>query len=160
MELVKQKLAGLKRHKSKVIPLMSLYPPFVGAGVRVERCSPDFRFISVRMNLKLWNQNYVGTQFGGSMFSMCDPFYMLMLIENLGPEYQVWDKSGSIDFLKPGRGTVWARFELSEAVLDDIREQVADEGRARPTFTIDIKDSEGEVVARVKKVISVRLRRE
>jgi hypothetical protein len=96
--------------KSTLLKWMSYWPPFFGAGIRIREISDDFTYVRVEMKLRFWNRNYVGTHFGGSLYSMVDPFYMLMLIENLGRDYIVWDKSASIRFLKPGRGRVSAEF--------------------------------------------------
>ncbi|RMG59749.1 MAG: DUF4442 domain-containing protein [Deltaproteobacteria bacterium] len=136
--------------------MLNLYPPYLGAGVRVRRVSDDYREIEVEMPLRFYNRNYVGTHFGGSLYSMVDPFYMLMLIKNLGPDYIVWDKAASIEFVKPGRGKVRARFSLDEETIRDIREKVEGGGKYLPTFHVDVVDEEGDVVARVEKVLYVR----
>ncbi|MBK9703668.1 MAG: DUF4442 domain-containing protein [Betaproteobacteria bacterium] len=91
---------------------MNLWPPFLGAGIKVTRLSADYREIDVRLDLRLLNRNYVGTQFGGSLYAMTDPFFMLMMLHNLGPDYVVWDKAGAVRYVKPGRGAVHARFRL------------------------------------------------
>jgi acyl-coenzyme A thioesterase PaaI-like protein len=135
---------------------VSLYPPYLGAGVRVTRATPDFRLVEVEMRLWPWNRNYVGTHFGGSLFSMADPFFMIMLIEQLGPGYTVWDKAGSIRFRRPGRGTVRARFEIPPERLEEIRRAADAGGKVEPTFTVSILDAQGEVVAEVEKLLSVR----
>jgi hypothetical protein len=77
-------------------------PPFLGAGIRVKRLASDWKEIDVEMRLRWWNANYVGTRYGGSLYSTADPFFMVMLIENLGKEYIVWDKAASIRLKKPG----------------------------------------------------------
>lgn len=136
--------------------LLNLYPPYLGAGIRVRRVSPDFREILVEMPLRFFNRNYVGTHFGGSLYAMVDPFYMLMLIKNLGADYIVWDKAATIDFVKPGKGTVRALFRLEEKVLQEIKQRVKDGGKFLPTFTVEVQDRQGEVVARVEKVLYVR----
>ena len=88
---------------------MNLWFPFLGAGIRVTRLQSDWKAIDVEMKLRSWNSNYVGTHYGGSLYSMTDPFYMLMLIENLGRDYIVWDKAATIRFRKPGKGKVEPR---------------------------------------------------
>jgi acyl-coenzyme A thioesterase PaaI-like protein len=137
---------------------VSLYPPYLGAGVRVTRATPDLRLIEVEMRLWPWNRNLVGTHFGGSLFSMADPFFMIMLIDQLGPGYSVWDKAGTIRFRRPGRGTVRARFEIPPERLEEIRRAADAGGRVEPTFSVSILDAEGEVVAEVEKLLSVRCR--
>jgi acyl-coenzyme A thioesterase PaaI-like protein len=135
---------------------LRFYPPYLGAGVRVREAAADLSAIEVEMKLHPWNQNYVGTHFGGSLYAMCDPFFMLMVLNKMGPGYTVWDKSASIDFLKPGRGTVRARMEVPAERIEQIRAEVGASGKSHPHFEVDIRNAEGDVVARVKKVLSVR----
>jgi len=145
--------------KRRLIRLINLWPPFLGAGIRLRRLSPDFREADVDMPQRFWNTNYVGVHFGGSLFSMTDAFYMLLLIENLGREYVVWDKSATVRFRKPGRGTVRAEFRLSEAEIEEVRAVVAENGKCERKFMVKIVDSEGDVVAEVEKLIHVRSKR-
>jgi hypothetical protein len=133
---------------------INIWPPFFGAGIRVRWRSN--RAVDVEMKLRFWNRNYVGTHYGGSLYSMTDPFYMLMLMENLGRDYIVWDKAASIRFRKPGKGRVKAEFRLSDAQLDDIREKLKLQEKYEPTFLVEVKDEAGEVVAEVQKVLHIR----
>jgi acyl-coenzyme A thioesterase PaaI-like protein len=142
--------------KKSLLRLMSFWPPYLGAGVRLRKISSDLREVEVELVLRFWNRNYVGTQFGGSLYSMTDPFYMLMLLENLGREFEVWDKAGSIRYRRPGRGNVRARFVLESSRLEEIRAQALAEGRSEPRFLVEIRDAGGELVAEVEKSLSVR----
>ena len=137
---------------------LNLYGPYLGAGVHVERISPDFLACDVVMRLRPWTRNAVGTHFGGSLYSMVDPFYMLMLMPLLGDDYIVWDQAAQIDFVRPGRGTVRAAFRLSHEQVADIRHQAATGIPVRPELPVEIIDEAGEVVARVRKTLYVRLK--
>jgi hypothetical protein len=137
---------------------VNLWPPFLGAGIRVTRIDPGMMAIDVEMKLRFWNRNYVGTHYGGSLYSMTDPFFMLMLIENLGPDYVVCDKAATIRFNKPGRGKVSAAFRLTEEQLDQIRLNCVLQKKWEPIFVVQVKDESGDVVAEVEKTIYVRLR--
>ncbi len=108
------------------------------------------------MKLRFWNRNYVGTHFGGSLYSMTDPFYMLMLIENLGRDYIVWDKSATIRFKKPGRGKMLASFRLSDEQIEGIRQALTGQEKVEPEFIVEVKDESGAVIAEVQKVLYVR----
>lgn len=136
--------------------LLRFYPPFRGAGIRVTRVSDDAREIDVEMKLHWWNANYVGTHYGGSLYSMADPFYMLMLLDNLGKGYIVWDKAASIRFRKPAKGTVRAEFRLTQSQIDALRAQLETHERIEPTFLVQIRDAQGEVVAEVEKLLHIR----
>lgn len=142
----------------RLFKFFGLYPPFLGAGIRVTHVSEDLRTIDVEMKLTPWNRNYVGTQFGGSLYTMCDPFFMLMLMENLGRDFVVWDKAATIRFLKPGRGRVRARFYLPAERLEEIRQQALHERKVEPTFTCEVLDDEGTLIAQVEKLLYVRRR--
>ena len=135
---------------------MNIWGPFRGAGIHVREIADDWRRVTVELRMRFTNRNYVGTHFGGSLFAMADPFYMLMAMHNLGRDYVVWDKSGCVRFLKPGRGTVTASFELTDAMLEDIRARTADGAKYEPTYSVDVKDAEGTVVASVEKTLHIR----
>ena len=137
---------------------LNVYPPFAGAGIRVTRLDADWRAIDVEMKLRFWNSNYVGTHYGGSLYSMTDPFYMLMLIENLGREYVVWDKAATIRFKKPGVGKMRAEFRVSEEQINGIRESLKTERKVEPVFVVEVRDEGGGVVAEVEKILHVRRR--
>ena len=100
--------------------LWNLYPPFWGAGIRITKIAPDLSAVDTKLTLHWWNRNYIGTMFGGSIYSMCDPFHMVILIEQLGPGYIVRDKGSEVQFLKKGEGTVRAHFSVSPKVIAEI----------------------------------------
>jgi len=135
---------------------LNLYPPYIGAGVTVAHIADDWTSMTVRLKLRWYNRNYVGTHFGGNLFTMTDPFYMLMLLNRLGPAYKVWDQQAEITFLKPGKGTVTARMSVSEDEIAAIREATVNGTKHFAEFDIDIVDEEGDVVATVHKTLYVR----
>jgi hypothetical protein len=135
---------------------INLYPPFLGAGIRVQHIAPNMKAIDVEMKLRWWNANYVGTHFGGSLFAMTDAFYMLMLMANLGPDYIVWDKAATIRYRRPGRGIVRAEFRLCDSQIQDIREKLKTAPKYEPAFSVEVKDEAGVVIAEVEKVLHVR----
>jgi len=140
-----------------LVRFLNVYPPYLGAGVRARAVDEGGRrAIEVEMRLRWWNRNYVGTHFGGSLASMCDPHFMLLLLWELGPEYLVWDKAATIRYRKPGRGTVRARFAIPAARVEEIRRATAGGGKVEPVFETAVVDDSGEVVAEVEKLLWVR----
>ena len=135
---------------------INFYPPYLGAAVRVTHVADDFRRVEVEMPLRFYNRNYVGTHFGGSLYSMCDPFYMLMLINILGPDYIVWDKAANIRFKRPGKGIMKATFELTEEKIAEIRTAAEAQHKVEPLFQVLVKDEEDTVVAEVDKLLYVK----
>lgn len=138
------------------IKLWNLWPPFLVSGIRIQRISRDFRTVVVDAYLRPWNRNYVGTMFGGSLYALTDPFYMMILLQTLGSDYIVWDQAATIHFIKPGRGRVRAVFSISRETIAEIKQQ-ADRGeRVRPRLTVEVRDKSGDLVARAEKVLYVR----
>ncbi|GIX37744.1 MAG: DUF4442 domain-containing protein [Silanimonas sp.] len=138
--------------------VFNLWPPFLFSGIHVTRLEADWRGAEVELRLRPWNRNYVGTHFGGSLFAMTDPFWMILVMRSLGPDYLVWDRAAEIEFVKPGRGTVRCRFQLEEALLAELREAAAGGERVLRWLDCPVLDAEGELVARVRKQLYVRLK--
>ena len=139
---------------------LNLWPPFLGAGIRVRRIAADFREVQVDMRLGVGNRNYFGTHFGGSLYAMTDPFFVLMVHHNLPRGYMVWDKAGSIEYVAPGRGPVSATLRLEQRDIDTIVRMTADGDKHLHLFKVDIVDREGLTVARVEKIVYARKKAE
>ena len=134
--------------------LINFYPPLLGAGIR-SRTIDDLT-IHVEMKLTAFNRNIVGVHFGGSLYAMCAPWFMLIMMRALGPDYIVWDKAASIKFVSPGRGTVNAVFQIPQERVNEIR-AAADRGeKIEPTFSVDVLGEQGQVIAHVEKLLYVR----
>ncbi len=133
-----------------------LFAPYIGAGIRLSKVSPDFLETETRLKLRWYNRNLVGTHFGGSLFSMTDPFYMLMLAYHIGEDHYVWDKNSYIEFLKPGKSEVRANFKITQEQIDDIVKLASDEKPHDLHFQVDVIDESDEIVAKVKKTLYIR----
>ena len=135
---------------------MNIWPPFLGAGITVENIANDFRYAKVRLKHGLLNRNIVGVHFGGSLFAMTDPFFMMMVSQNIGKGYIVWDQAAKIEFLKPGKGAVHATFELTQTQIDEIIVAAESGNKVLKDFVVDIKDRDADVVARITKTLYIR----
>lgn len=139
-----------------VLRFFHWWPPFWGTGIRVDSFTKDFSKITVSMKLTWYNKNYVGTQFGGSLYAMTDPFYMLMLIPLLGKDYIVWDKAAYIDYVKAGRSKVYAHFEFTEQEIQEIRNQVKIKTKYIFDKKLNIIDEQGQIISKITKTLYVR----
>ncbi len=140
----------------KLIKKINMYPPYLGMGVRVRSCREDFTRFEVELRARWYNRNLFGTHFGGSLYSMCDPFFVFIVTMSLGRGYVVWDKSAAIEFLKPAKGTILGVFEIDKDRLEEIRSEVDQLGRNTYHFEAELVDEAGQAVARVSKEVYVR----
>lgn len=141
--------SGLKR-------LLNIYPPYVGAGIKIKYISDDWSELHVSMALRWYNRNAVGTHFGGSLYSMIDPHLMLLLMQLLGKEYLVWDKSADIEFIKASKRKLTSVIKISKEELAEIKCHTESGEKHFAQFLLEIRDEDNDVVARVKKTIYVR----
>ena len=142
--------------KKLLLRFINFWPPFVGAGIHIDFMSKSLDRIDVSLKLRFWNRNYVGTQYGGSLYSMTDPFYMLMLMNLLGRDYIIWDKAATIRFKRPGTTKVYAHFVLSQEQIEDFREQLKTQEKIEPILSVNVVDEGGVVIAIVDKTIYIK----
>jgi acyl-coenzyme A thioesterase PaaI-like protein len=138
--------------------LLNLWPPYLCSGIRVLSLSDDYTEAKVALRLRPWNRNYVKSQFGGSLFAMVDPFWMLLAMHQLGRDYYVWDKAGAIDFVAPGYEDVYAHFKLEASVVDELRAAAAGGDKVLRWFETEVTTASGQLIARVRKQLYVRLK--
>lgn len=150
-----------KRYYMKLTPkllkrILNLYPPYLGTGVNVTYVSADWKELHVSMALRWYNRNVVGTHFGGSLYSMVDPHLVLLLIQLLGKDYRVWDRSAHIEFVKASKKKITSVIKISDDELKVIKRNTSDGQKYFTNFSVEIKDEADDLVARVKKTIYVR----
>ncbi|MGF1764365.1 DUF4442 domain-containing protein [Aliivibrio kagoshimensis] len=144
-------------YKPKIVKnALNLWPPFWGAGISITSISDDFQCVSVRLKHRWWNKNANRSQYGGSIFSMTDPIFSLMLMGILREKYYVWDSKAEIEFIKPGFSILSAEFVISEEVLNQIYANTESGDKYFPQFETEVLDKKGVVVARIKRTLYIR----
>lgn len=146
----------LKLSSATKIKFINLYPPFLGAGIRLKRLSKDFMRAEVEMKLRWWNKNMMGTHFGGSLAAMADPFYALLIQQNIGKGFIVWDKAQTIRFKRPGIGKVTAIFEITPEFVEQIKSDMQKHEKMDYELPLYIRNEAGEIVCELMKTIHVR----
>ncbi|MCL6231267.1 MULTISPECIES: DUF4442 domain-containing protein [Acinetobacter] len=136
--------------------LLNHYAPYKGAGISIDKIDLANYHIRVKMPLTRKNQNIVGVHFGGSLYSMVDPFYMLILMHHLGSRYIVWDKAANIQFLSPGRGTVYADIQLDPNEINHIKNLADNHAPVLRNYSLNIFDEAGLRIAEVQKTLYIR----
>ncbi|MCH8551227.1 MAG: DUF4442 domain-containing protein [Natronospirillum sp.] len=147
------------RHPFLFRLIMNLWPPFFFCGIRIAELSHDFRYARVELKWRPWTRNVNNSQYGGSLFSMTDPMFALLLFGCLGwDRYLIWDKFADIDYIAPGKGRLTAEFHIEDEDLHSIRKATASGEKHFPEFVVYVRDEQGELVCRVRRVLYVRLR--
>jgi acyl-coenzyme A thioesterase PaaI-like protein len=134
----------------------NLFPAYRRSGGRITFISEDYHEIHVKLPLNWATKNYVETIFGGSMFAAVDPIYMVMLIKILGKDYIVWDKSANIKFKRPGKETLFAKFVITPAEINEIKAELETVKSVDKHFTVELKNEAGKVHCIIEKVIYIK----
>ncbi len=140
--------------------LLNLWPPMLGAGIRVQEINEDWTRARVKLVLNRINRNQHGTAFGGSIGAMTDAFFALLLMHQLGRDYKVWDQAAHLEYVSPGTGTIYGVFEVPPSVAAEIRAQCDAGEKVLHWFEVDLKLKDGTVVARARRQVYARKKRE
>jgi acyl-coenzyme A thioesterase PaaI-like protein len=132
------------------------YPCYRRTGARVVYVARDLTEVRIKLPLNWKTRGHWGTTFGGSMYGAIDPVLLVMLAMRLGRDYLVWDKAATIEFKKPGRSTLYARFRIEEAEIDELRRLLAREAKTERVYRIDLADAAGTVHATFTKTLHLR----
>ena len=150
----------LKRMPQLAKFFINHYAPYRGANIRIDQFKLAEGYVKVRMPLTSSNRNIVGVHFGGSLYAMVDPFFMLILMHHLGRDYIVWDKAAKIEFISPGRGEVYAEFWITMAEINEIKRLAADNKPVFREYKVDVMGVNGERVAQVDKTLYIRRKKQ
>lgn len=99
-------------------------PMYRRSTARITSVSKDLLEVKIKLPISYKNRNYMNTIFGGSMFAAVDPIPMVQLINLIGDDYVVWDKSAEIYFKRPAKENLYATFQYTLAELEEIKQKV------------------------------------
>jgi len=146
--------------KNKVVRYLFNYAPvYRRTGGRITYISNDWHEVHVKLPLNWTTRNYVGTLFGGSIYGAIDPIYMIMLIQILGNDYIVWDKSALIKFKKPGKGTLYAYLKIDSDEIDFIKSELKTNFKLDRKYIVSLVDKNNLEHAYVEKIIHISKRK-
>jgi len=134
----------------------NLSPMYRRSTGRLTYVSDDIQQVDIKIPLSYKNRNYVGSVFGGSLFSATDPIYMIQLLNILDENYVVWDKHASIRFRRPVKQDAYVNFVITDEDLENIKKDVAEQKEIDFEKVIQITNKQKDIVfAEVTKIIYV-----
>jgi hypothetical protein len=138
---------------------MRLYPPLLFQRIWVVGFHKGFRGVDVKVSKSLFNNNYNGSIFGGTIYAATDPFYALLfdqLLQRKGFKVRVWLKSASIQYLKPGRTNLFFTIAITDHMLDEATTTLQSNGKFIKAYPMEIFNKEGELCATVMNEVYIR----
>ncbi|WP_299883843.1 DUF4442 domain-containing protein [uncultured Lacinutrix sp.] len=130
-------------------------PMYRRSTARLIDVSDDLHVVKIRLKLSWKNRNYAGSIFGGSMLSATDPIYMIQLIQILGDDYVVWDKTVNVKYKRPAKETIYAEFIFSKEEIDTIKKQIDIKNEIDITKNTALVNAENIIIAEVEKTIYI-----
>ena len=138
---------------------LNFYPPLLFQRIWVRKFHLGFLGVDVKISNSLLNRNYNGSIFGGSIFSATDPFYAVIfdqLMQRRGFKVRVWLKSASIQYLKPGKSTLYFTLKISEEMINDAEECLRKNTKFIKSYPINLYNKKGELCAFVMNEVYLR----
>nr|WP_067061705.1 DUF4442 domain-containing protein [Mucilaginibacter sp. L294] len=139
--------------------IMRLYPPLLFQRIWVRGFDEGFRGVRVKIIKSIFNKNYNGSIFGGTIFAAADPFYPVLFdrVLNTGDrKLRIWSKSSKIDFLKPALSSVSFHIILTDADIELAIQTLNTNGKYEHGFLVEIYDNNNEVCASLMNEVYLR----
>jgi uncharacterized protein (TIGR00369 family) len=131
------------------------YPPFKAMDVRVLELPDNWCQARICLPLNKTNRNPGGSMFGGCIASLADPIPALACYRQF-PDFAVWTRELQVDFRRPGLSDLELRFELPQARVTQIAQELQQRGRSTPCFEFGFYDRENMLVAWVLNRVAIR----
>lgn len=138
---------------------MSAYPPLFAAGVRIRDIPDDWSSAHLVLKVNRLNSNAHGAAFGGSLFSMTDAMFGMLVMQRLGREYEAWTRTGTFQYINPGRNNAHATIRVTDAMVEQIKHEIASDGFCNIPYTTVITNDDGSTVGIGQQELHCRLRK-
>ena len=134
----------------------NLSPMYRRSTAKIIRVSKNLLKVQIKLPISYKNKNNVNSIFGGSLFSSVDPIPMVQLINIIGNDYVVWDKSAEIYFRKPAKENLFAEFIYTNVEIDEIKNRLRNENEIHIVKITSLTNKEKTIVyCEVKKTIYI-----
>ncbi|BAO75646.1 PaaI family thioesterase [Winogradskyella sp. PG-2] len=130
-------------------------PMYSRTTAKLIEVSDDLHYVKIRLRLNWKNRNYAGSIFGGSMLSATDPIYMIQLIQILGEDYVVWDKSVKARYKKPAKSTIYGEFIFTAEEISNIKQSVRENNQIDIVKTMSLVDDNQNIIATFNKTLYI-----
>ncbi|ACR18724.1 YiiD C-terminal domain-containing protein [Corynebacterium kroppenstedtii] len=138
---------------------MSAYPPLFAAGVRIRDIPDDWSSAHLVLKVNRLNSNAHGAAFGGSLFSMTDAMFGMLVMQRLGRENEAWTRTGTFQYINPGRNNAHATIQVTDAMVEQIKHEITSDGFCNIPYTTVITNDDGSTVGIGQQELHCRLRK-
>ena len=138
---------------------MSAYPPLFAAGVRIRDIPDDWSSAHLVLKVNRFNSNAHGAAFGGSLFSMTDAMFGMLVMQRLGRECEAWTRTGTFQYINPGRNNAHTTVRITDAMVEQIKHEIASDGFCNIPYTTVITNDDGSTVGIGQQELHCRLRK-
>jgi hypothetical protein len=123
--------------------VIRFYPPLFFQRIWVKSFAKDFKGANVSIKKSVFNKNYNGSIFGGTIFAAADPFYPLLFHQiflRRGHKVIVWLKSAQIQYLKPAVTDLHFNITIDDETITEAERMLNADGKFIKIFPIEIFD--------------------
>lgn len=156
LSLQKRLVKRMMSNPDSLRRILNLWPPLRASGIRIEEITADASYAKIVWNRTWKNVNMHGVAFGGTLFSMADVMVGTLLQRRIGNGFEVWTRSASFQYLKPGRNGVRIDVEFPQELVDWVSETIEQDGYCNLPFSCMLQNPDGEIAAISHQELHVR----
>ena len=151
--------AGTKLTPNRLRHLLNAWPPLIAMGIRITHIADDWSRGHLELRLNRLNANMHGAAFGGTLFSMTDVLFGTLVMQRLGVDrYEAWTRTGSFEYIRPGRRGAYLDVEASDELIEQILAETEGGFSTVVPYTSVIRDKDGGIVGIGQQDLYVRRR--
>lgn len=140
--------------------MLNLWLPFILNRIKIQSISNDFTNIHVLLKHSFWNRNPNKSVWGGSIASVLDPFFPIMIKQTVlrkGIHTDFFSKAVNVDFIKQVQSNILFHFIITNAEIAKVETALQENGKYEGWHSVSGIDSNENVC--VKGKIQVYLRK-
>lgn len=153
------KLVGRSLTPNRLRFLLNGWPPLFAQGIRITHIADDWSRGRLELKLNRFIANMHGAAFGGSLFSMTDVLFGVLVMQRLGTDkYEAWTRTGSFEYIRPGSRGTYLEVEVSDELIERILAETDGGFSTVVPYTSVIRDKNGGIVGIGQQDLYVRRR--
>jgi len=131
------------------------FPPFWVMRPKIIEYTASWKHVRIKLPLTWASKNAAGNMFGGSQANLADPVPAIACVKHF-PGYRVATKHLEVEFLRVGNSDLILHFDLSDAQIAIIKQELIEHQRSTPCFEMHYVREDGKVCTTIRNTIAIR----
>ena len=139
--------------------MLNLWFPFIVNRIKIISIADDFYKMKVQLKHSFWNRNPNKSVWGGSITSVLDPFFPIMMkqiILKRGLRTDFFSKAVNVEFIKQVETHIFFQFKITESEVIEAEKILQNDGSYNNWHSVNGIDINGNICVKGKIQIYLR----